>query len=85
MAELIETGKISTRGQVAIPTNISKKMHLKEGQKILFVLEGNALLIKKIEDLSWEEITKPLRKTAEKTGLKEEDIPKIIDRVRTRR
>lgn len=40
MAEAIEMGTISARGQVAIPAEIREKMHLKEGEKVLFMLEG---------------------------------------------
>ena len=71
MVETIDMGTVSTRGQIAIPTEIRKKMHLKEGEKILFFLDGDALLIKKVENLSWAKITKPLREAKKK--IQEED------------
>lgn len=82
MAETVEIGKVSARGQIAIPAEIREKMHLKEGQKVLFLLDGKDLMMKKIEDLSWEEITRPLRQAAKRAGLKESDVPKWIQRVR---
>ncbi|MBI5066211.1 AbrB/MazE/SpoVT family DNA-binding domain-containing protein [Candidatus Woesearchaeota archaeon] len=82
MVESIEIGTISARGQVAIPSEIRERMHLNEGEKVLFVLEGENLLVKKVSSLSWEEITKPLREAAKKSGLKESDVPRIIHEVR---
>ena len=82
MNELIEMGKISARGQVAIPTEIREKMHLKEGQKILFVLAGDTLMVKKVNTETFAEITKPLKEAAKKAGLKEEDAVDIVHRAR---
>lgn len=80
MAEAIDMGTISARGQVAIPTEIREKMDLKEGEKVLFFLEGDALLIKKVENLSWDEITKPLREAKKK--IKEEDVFDLVHKLR---
>lgn len=80
MAEVIDMGTVSARGQVAIPTEIRDKMHLKQGERILFVLEGDSLLMKKVESLSWEEITRPLREAKKK--IREEDVPELVHRLR---
>lgn len=84
MAEVIDIGTVSARGQVAIPSEMREKMHLKDGEKVVFVLEGDTLLMKKVSSISWEEITRPLREAARKSGLKQSDIPRIIDEVRKR-
>ncbi len=80
MAESIEIGTVSARGQIAIPTEIRDKMHLKEGEKVLFFLEGDSLLIKKIQSMSWEEVTRPLREA--KKNIREEDVDELIHRMR---
>lgn len=85
MPESIEIGTVSARGQVAIPSDIREKMHLGEGERVLFVLEGETLLVKKVNSMSWEEITRPLQEAAKKSGLKESDIPRIIQEVRRRK
>jgi len=82
MEELIEMGKISSRGQVAIPSDIREKMGLEEGTKVLFLLENDTLLIKRITQRSFAEITKPLKEAAKKSGLREEDVPKLVHRFR---
>jgi len=85
MNELVEMGKISARGQVAIPIEIREKMHLKDGQKILFVLSGDTLLVKKLNTETFAEITKPLKVAAKKAGLREEDVVDIVHRARQRK
>lgn len=80
MAEIIEIGTVSARGQIAIPSEIREKMHLKEGEKVLFLLEGDSLLMKKVATLSWDEITKPLREA--KKNIREEDVVELVHKVR---
>lgn len=80
MAEAIEMGTISARGQVAIPTDIREKMRLKEGEKVLFFLEGDTLLMKRVQSLSWEEITKPLRAAVK--NIREDDVVALVHKVR---
>jgi AbrB family looped-hinge helix DNA binding protein len=80
--EMVNIGKVSVRGQVAIPLEIREKMHLKEGEKIIFVLEDNSLLMRKLNSISWKELTKHLRENAKKSGLKESRVSKIIEGAR---
>ncbi|HZX12736.1 MAG TPA: AbrB/MazE/SpoVT family DNA-binding domain-containing protein [Candidatus Nanoarchaeia archaeon] len=82
MPEAVDMGTVSVRGQVAIPSGIRDRMNLKEGEKIIFLLEGDALIIKKIEDISWEQVTKPLREAKKK--IKEEDVSDLIHKIRKR-
>lgn len=85
MAELIEIGKISARGQIAIPLDIRTEMGLHEGEKVLFFLEEDTLLIKKITTKTFAEITKPLKDAANKANMKESDVPEIIQRFRKKK
>jgi len=80
MAEIIEMGTISSRGQIAIPSDIRDRMGLQEGKKILFFLEGDALLIKKVESLSWAEITKPLREVQK--HISENEVVDLVHQMR---
>ncbi|MBU0930344.1 MAG: AbrB/MazE/SpoVT family DNA-binding domain-containing protein [Nanoarchaeota archaeon] len=82
MNELIEMGTVSSRGQIAVPADIRKEMGLKEGNKVLFILTNDSLLIKKVTTQSFEEITRPLKKAAKKSGLKESDVVDIVHRAR---
>ena len=78
-------GTVSARGQIAIPTDIRGKMHLKEGEKVLFVLEGDTLMMKRVSSMSWDEITRPLKEAAKAANLKESDVPKWIEKARKNR
>ncbi len=76
----VSIGKVSSRGQVAIPAEIREKMHLKDGEKILFYLEGDSLMVKKITSLSWDEITKPLHEAKKK--ISEDEVVALVHNLR---
>jgi len=82
MPEIIEMGTVSSRGQICIPNDIREEMGLKEGNKILFVLQDESLLVKKVTMQTFAEITKPLKEEAKKAGMKESDVEGIVTRFR---
>ena len=82
MEEVIEMGKISARGQIAIPAEIRREMDLQEGQRVLFVLENDTLMIKKITTQTFSQITKPLKEAMKKTNLQEKDVPELLQQFR---
>jgi len=82
--EIIEMGKISSRGQIAIPADIRQELDLNEGNKVLFVLEDDTLIMKKVTSKSFREITKPLKEAAKNIGLKESDVEGLVHRARKR-
>ncbi|HLC75298.1 MAG TPA: AbrB/MazE/SpoVT family DNA-binding domain-containing protein [Candidatus Nanoarchaeia archaeon] len=82
MPELIEIGTVSARGQVAIPSEMRKKMHLKDGEKVLFVLQDDALLLRRVSGLSWDELTKPLKDAPKK--IYESDVNALVHQLRKR-
>ncbi len=82
MSEIIEIGKVSSRGQICIPNNIREEMELEEGNKILFVLQDKSLLMKKVTSETFASITKPLKEEAKKSGLKESEVSDIIHKFR---
>ena len=82
MQGIIEMGTVSARGQICIPSDIREEMGLKEGNKILFVLQDESLLVKKVTMRTFAEITKPLKEEAKKSGTKELDVEGIVDRFR---
>lgn len=85
MGTLIEMGKISSRGQIAIPSDIRSQLGLDEGSKVLFFSDNDTLLIKKVTEQSFAEITKPLKIAAKKAGMKEKDVPAMIHRFRKKK
>ncbi len=78
----IDMGKISSRGQIAIPSDIRSQLGLEEGSKVLFVTKDDTLLIKKVTEDSFDQITSPLKLAAKKAGMKEKDVSDIIHKFR---
>ncbi len=83
--DILEIGKISSRGQVAIPSDIRKNMGLEEGTKVLFFLEDDSLIIKKVTSETFANITKPLKEEAKKSEFRESDVIRIIHKFRKER
>lgn len=80
MTGVIEMGTISSRGQVAIPSEIRNQLKLEEGSKVLFLLEEDTLLMKKVTTESFAQLTKPLRDAKKK--IKEDDVPELVHKLR---
>jgi len=78
--EIFEIGSVSSRGQIAIPSDIRKEMGLEEGTKVLFVLEDSTLIMKKVTRETFAHITKPLREAEKK--IKEEDVVDLVHKIR---
>ena len=86
MEKIIEIGTVSTRGQIAIPAEVRRRLALADGERVLFTVEGDTLLVKKFNKTkTWEEITKPLRESIVKSDLKESDVVDLVHRVRKSR
>lgn len=81
-SETVDIGTVSARGQVAIPTEIRNKMRLKEGEKVLFLLEHDTLMLRRLDSLSWTELTRPFKEAAQRAGLREEDVVDTVHRIR---
>lgn len=88
---MIETIKMSSKGQVVIPQNIRSGMHAVEGTMFAVVGSDDTIILKKIQTPSKEEILGKLkvmaeegRKRAEELGIKEKDIPDLVHKARKR-
>lgn len=80
--EIFEMGSISSRGQIAIPSGIRQQMGLEEGNKVLFLLEDDTLIMKKVNKITFAEITKPLKAAAQKSGFKETAVDALVHKFR---
>ena len=85
MESIIEMGRISSRGQIAIPADIRERLGLEEGTKVLFFTEEDTLLMKKVTEQSFAQITRPLKLAAKQAGMKEKDVPDMMQRFRKRK
>ncbi len=86
---VIETIKMSSKGQVAIPQKIREELKVGEGTVFLVISKGNTIVLEKIKVPTRDEVIKNLeriswegQKNAEKLGIKESDVPGIIEKYR---
>ena len=84
-----ETIKMSSRGQIVIPQDIREELKASEGTIFSVVSAKDTIILKKLLTPSREELIKEIgaialegRKRAEKLGIKESDVPKLVQRVR---
>ena len=82
-SEAVDIGSVSSRGQIAIPSDIRRVLGLEEGSKVLFVVENDTLLMKKVTSSTFAEITRPLKEAAKAASMKESDVNDLVHRFRT--
>lgn len=79
----MELAKITSKGQITIPIEIRKKLGLKDGDKVLFLEEGNKVVMVNSTLLALKEAQKAFEGEAEKAGIKnEQDIVDLIKQIR---
>jgi AbrB family looped-hinge helix DNA binding protein len=78
---LIETTKMSSKGQVVIPENIRKKLGLSTGAQFVVVGDKDVVILKSISTPSLSEFDNMVNKArdqAKKVGLKEADLKEVL-------
>ena len=66
--------KVSSKGQIVIPTEIRKKLNVKAGEKLLILTCNGDILLRKTKEPSLEDIAEKLEKTTSQI-----DIDKIVN------
>jgi len=61
--EKLEVTSMSSRGQVVIPQDVRRNLHLHEGEKFVVVAEDDTILLKKLTVPSFKGFDKLLKKT----------------------
>jgi len=85
----VETTKMSSKGQIVIPQDLREEFGLEEGTLFAIMGSNDTIILKKLETPSKEKLIKDLenmakegRKRAEKLGIKESDVPGMIEKLR---
>ena len=79
----MELGKVTSKGQVTIPVEIRKKLGIREGDKILFIEEGNKIIIMNSTMVALKEAQEAFRGEASRVGLRDE--PDVVDMIKEMR
>lgn len=88
----VETTRMSSKGQIVIPQDIREEVQVDEGTVFAVVGTKDTIILKKIATPSKEELIKSLkrmasegRKRAELLGIKESDIPGMVQKIRAQK
>ena len=79
----MEVAKITSRGQITIPIDIRKKLGVREGDKVIFIEDGNRIVMANAAKIAFANMRTAFAGEAERLGLKDErDVVALVDEVR---
>ena len=81
----VDVTSVSSKGQVVIPKIFRKNLGLETGSKLLVLSDGTNLLLKPMEEPrldAFKRLINESRRYAKEAGLKREDVPQVIRKVR---
>jgi AbrB family looped-hinge helix DNA binding protein len=85
---VLETTRMSSKGQVVIPEAVRKRLGLKEGAQFVVVGERDVVVLKALGPPSmaeFDDLIAEARRQARRAGLKRSDIAATVARARGRR
>jgi len=84
--EVIEVAKITSKGQVTIPKAVRRKMHLNEGDKIMFLEQDGRVFVENAALIAISRAQEAFAGEAGRSGLSsEEDVVSMIKEIRQER
>jgi len=79
----MELAKVTSQGQITIPSDIRKYLGIKDGDKIILIKEKGKVIMANSTMLALKEIQDAFEGVAEQAGIKDEDD--VIELVKTHR
>lgn len=82
----MELAKVTSKGQVTIPVAIRKLLGIREGDKILFVENGEKVVMMNASTNALLKAQKAFEGVAEELGIKnEQDVVELVKEIRAER
>jgi AbrB family looped-hinge helix DNA binding protein len=79
----MELAKITAKGQITIPVRIRKALGVKDGDKVVFLHEGNRIIVENSTRMALKQAQESFVGLADELGLKtEEDVVNLCKEVR---
>lgn len=82
----LELTRLSERGQIVIPTELRKSMHLKEGERFIVTGLGDTIILRKLElsqeRLRLKRLIRQSSEKARKSGFTEKEVERLIEKTR---
>jgi AbrB family looped-hinge helix DNA binding protein len=69
----MELAKVTSSGQITIPVQIRRKLGIKEGDKVMFLDEGNTVTLVNSSLIAIEKLQSAMAGEAEAAGITNED------------
>lgn len=82
----MELAKVTSKGQITIPIAIRKALGIREGDKILFIEDGDRVILKNTSTSALLKAQEAFQGVAEELGIKnEQDVIKLVKEIRAER
>ena len=82
----MELAKITSKGQITIPISIRRALGVKDGDKVLFVQEGNKIVMMNASLNALRGAQKAFEGTAEEASIQnEQDVVDLVKEIRRER
>ena len=79
----MELAKVTMSGQITIPVQIRKKLGIKEGDKVMFLEDGNRVVLLNSSQTALDQLQSAMEGEAEKAGIcNEDDVIELCKNVR---
>ncbi|MCL2312748.1 MAG: AbrB/MazE/SpoVT family DNA-binding domain-containing protein [Firmicutes bacterium] len=79
----MEIAKVTSNGQITIPSDIRRRLKIKDGDKVLFLESDDGVLMFNSSMVALRQFQKDMEGEAEKTGLfTEDDVVELCREVR---
>lgn len=84
MAEaLLESAKVTSKGQVTIPSDVRKQLGIPSGGKIVFVSDGKTVIVANAAVYAMETLQKQMEGAAREWGVEtEDDVAALVREIR---
>lgn len=82
----MEVAKVTSKGQITIPVAIRNMLGIREGDTVLFVEEGEKVVLTNASTSALLKAQEAFKGVAEELGIKnEQDVVKLVKEIRTER
>ncbi|MHB1908439.1 MAG: AbrB/MazE/SpoVT family DNA-binding domain-containing protein [Nitrososphaerales archaeon] len=82
----LEMTRLSERGQIVIPTELRRSMHLKQGERFIVMRFEDTIILRKLElsqeRLRLKRLVRKSREKARKSGFTEREIERLVEKTR---
>lgn len=82
----VATTRMSSKGQVVIPEEVRQRLKLVPGSRFIVLGEGDVIILKTLSAPSmdqFDDLIELARKQARRAGLKQKDVIKAIEKIRS--